>query len=367
MNTIIYLILSLVLGFLITSAVTPYMICLAFKKEWFDTLDTRKIHHGLIPRIGGMAFVPSALVAFVLTFAASTYLGDLTFGGDISHQLPLSSIVCSFIALWIIYAEGMFDDVKGAGYKIKFLIHFLCALLIVSSGIWVNNFYGLFGLYELPWYFGMPFTVLLIMYIINAINLIDGIDGLCSGLSIVAFMFLGTMFFFEGQLSETLLSMSMLGALIAYFAFNVYGTVERHTKIFMGDCGSQVLGLLLSMLVVRLAMHGGEVTHASHSIIVALAPMVVPCLDVIRVMIGRISRGANPFLPDKTHIHHLLLAKGWSQRKSRTFIILIAIFFIGFNCMLDGKININLIFLADIALYLILQTWISHTLKKVKA
>lgn len=366
MNIIIYLFISLALSFFITSIVTPYIISLAFKKEWFDALDARKIHHGLIPRIGGIAFVPSALIAFVLTFVTSICLDDISFDRNVSHQLPLSSIVCCFIALWIIYAEGMFDDVKGVGYKIKFLIHFLCALLIVSSGIWINNFYGLFGLNELPWYVGMPFTVLLIMYIINAINLIDGIDGLCSGLSIVVFLFLGIMFFIENQLAEAILSMSMLGALVAYFRFNVYGKIEQHTKIFMGDCGSQVLGLLLSMLVVRYAMHEEEFSkQLNHTFIVALSPMIVPCLDVIRVMAGRLSRKANPFLPDKTHIHHLLLAKGWSQRKTRLFIIFATVFFIAFNLFLDGKTNINIIFITNIVLYLLLQTWISHNAKQI--
>ena len=360
MNIIIYLILSFILSLLLTAAVIPHIICIAFKKRWFDTLDARKIHHGLIPRIGGMAFVPSAIAASLITLVAYCLLGTTNeIWPCSSNKVSLISIAINLLSLGIIYVEGLTDDIKDIGYKVKFIVHFLCAILVVCSGIWVNNFYGLFGLHEIPWFFGMPFTVLLIVYVINAINLIDGIDGLCSGLTMVAFLFLGSLFYKQNNVVDACFSFSMLGALIAYFWFNVYGKVERHTKIFMGDCGSQVLGLLLSMLAVKYAMHQADDNSSSDALIVAFSLMIIPCLDVIRVTIGRINRGVNPFLPDKTHIHHLLLARGWSQRKARNFIIVVAILFVVLNMVLDTHININIIFIADIMLYLLLILWVS--------
>lgn len=360
MNIIIYLILSFILSFLLTSAVIPQIICIAFKKKWFDTLDARKIHHGLIPRVGGMAFVPSAIATCIMMLVAYCLLGTTDeIWPCSSSNFCLTSFVINLIALGLIYAEGLTDDIKDIGYKVKFMVHFLCAILVVASGIWINNFYGLFGLYEIPWFFGMPFTVLLIVYVINAINLIDGIDGLCSGLTMVAFLFLGSLFYIHGNVIDACLSFSMLGALTSYFWFNVYGKVEKRNKIFMGDCGSQVLGLLLSMLAVKYAMHQAEETSSGDALIVAFSLMIIPCLDVIRVTIGRISRGVNPFLPDKTHIHHLLLARGWSQRKARNFIIVVALFFVILNLLLDTHININIIFIADIMLYMLLLLWIS--------
>lgn len=363
MSTIIYLILNLILGFSITLVVTPYFIHWAFEKKWFDPINNRKVHKGLIPRVGGMAFVPSALVAYALTLVLSTWLGDVCLDGNTSRQFSLSSVICSMIALCTIYVEGAYDDIKEAGYKIKFLVHFLCAMLIVASGVWLNNFYGLFGLYEIPWFVGMPFTVVFFMYVISAINLIDGIDGLCAGLSSIAFLYLGILFSLDGRLVEALLSFSLLGALMAYFDFNVYGKTQKHTKIFMGDCGSQVLGLLLALLVVRYAMHEGKTAFSDHALILSISPLIIPCLDVIRVMIGRISKGNNPFLPDKTHIHHLLLAKGWNQRKTRNFIFSLVTFLIVFNLFFSMITHINVILIADIVLYIGILLWIRRSLR----
>lgn len=363
MNNVVYLILSIVLSFLITFALTPHVICLAFKKQWFDAVDARKIHHGLIPRVGGMVFVPSALISCIASLAAAVLLENQCLD---ECQVSLISFGCIFVSLLMIYAEGIVDDIKGVGYKVKFFVHFLCALLVVASGVWINNFYGLFGLYEIPWVFGVPFSILLIMFVINAVNLIDGIDGLCSGLTMVAFLFLATLFYLQDNMAEACLSLSMFGALASYHCFNVFGRVEKHSKIFMGDCGSQVLGLLLGVLAVRYAMYQADNDHSSGTLIVAFSLMIIPCLDVIRVMLGRIRRGANPFLPDKTHIHHLLLAKGWTQRKTRLFIIAVAILFVVLNLVLDARVNVNIVFAIDIALYLLLQQWIVRTKNKVE-
>ena len=362
MSTIIYLILNLILSFSITLVVIPYFIEWAFKEKWFDPINKRKVHQGLIPRIGGMAFIPSALLVYAIMLVVATFLGDVCWDESYGNQLTLSSGICTSVAIGMIYVEGLYDDMKEAGYKVKFLVHFLSALLIVISGVWLNDFYGLFGINEIPWFVGMPFTVMFFMYVISAINLIDGIDGLCAGLSGIAFFYLGILFYCDGRLPETMLSFSLLGVLVAYFDFNVYGKTQKHNKIFMGDCGSQVLGLLLALLVVRYAMNVENKAVSNNALVLSISPLVIPCLDVIRVMIGRISRGDNPFLPDNTHIHHLLLAKGWNQRKTRNFIFFIVIFLILFNLLFSH--SINLIFIADIALYMGLLLWIRKSLRK---
>lgn len=364
MNTIVYLILCIILSLLLTTAVIPYFIHWAFMKKWFDPINKRKVHQGLIPRIGGMAFIPSALLVYIIMLAIATFLGDVCWDDCAGSQLTLFSVICISVAIGMIYIEGLYDDMKEAGYKIKFLVHFLSALLIVVSGVWFDNFNGLLGLYEIPWFVGMPFTMVFFMYVISAVNLIDGIDGLCAGLSGIAFFYLGILFYSDGRLPETILSFSLLGALMAYFDFNVYGKTQKHTKIFMGDCGSQVLGLLLALLVVRYAMHEDQTGASDHALILSISPLIIPCLDVIRVMIGRISRGDNPFLPDKTHIHHLLLAKGWNQRKTRNFIFFLVTFLIVFNLFLCPNTHINVILIVDIVLYIGLLFWIRKSLRK---
>ena len=325
-------------------------------------MDGRKVHHGLIPRIGGMAFVPSAMAAFALTAAAAAFSGYDIWKADGGAMVSVSSAICFLVSSGLIYAEGTYDDIKGVGYKVKFLVHFLCATLLVLSGTWLDNLYGLFGLYEIEWYVGMPLTVLFFMYVVSAINLIDGIDGLCAGLAIIAFSYSGMLFYFDNALLEAMLSFSMLGALACFFRYNAHGKAQKHDKLFMGDCGSQTTGLLLALLAVRYCTINKEMPcFSGNALILSLSPLVIPCLDVLRVMAGRIGRGCNPFLPDQTHIHHLLLAKGWGQRKTRNFIFGFAILIIAADFFLCRKIDANLVLATDVVLYAGLIRWITHS------
>lgn len=352
-HSIVYIIICIVVGAAITLYATPHTIRLAYKRQWFDSLGDRKIHSEIVPRIGGIVFVPALLTACAISFMTSIVLNDESIKDEVydSDQEVLSFGV---IAMLIIYIEGIIDDIREVGYKQKFLVHFVCALLVVCSGVWLDNLGGLFGLYRIPWYVGMPFSVLLIMYIINAINLIDGVDGLCAGLAMMDFFFIGLLFFLHQELAETCLAMSMFGTLIVFFAFNVYGSIKKRRKIFMGDSGSQVLGLLLSILALTYAAKAKGDYNSGIAITYAFSMFVIPCLDVIRVMVVRICRGRSPFMPDQSHIHHLLLAKGWSQRKTRNCIFLASTTMTAVNIGLHDKININIISAIDVALYIAL-------------
>ncbi len=358
--------LSFFLSFLFSALVTwcmiPRIILISYKKNLFDNIDERKVHKGIVPRLGGVAFVPALVFSFALLFGVFTLMGyHLQSGESLSLRLTLS--LC---ALLILYFEGVTDDLIGVGYKVKFLVQFICALLIVGSGVWLNSLYGLFGIYELPWFVGQPLSVVLIVYIINAINLIDGIDGLASGLSIVALFFLGVLFAENGSVVSACVSFAMLGALIPFFYFNVFGKADKHNKIFMGDCGSQIVGLVVGMLAVHYAMFTpSNVTNAGKdTLVVAFCVLMIPCLDVIRVMMGRLRRGKNPFLPDKTHIHHKFLNLGMSHRTAMLTILMLDTVFILLNIGIVRIININIILAADIVLFTLLQIWLSQLVKR---
>lgn len=170
----------------------PRILIVSFKKKLFDFADERKVHTGIVPRLGGVAFVPSILVTLSLVVGLDSLItGSDNFGE--SYTLELSFGLCSLILL---YFEGIMDDLVGLRYRMKFVIQILCAILVVASGIYLNDFHGLFGLYEISPYFGIPLTVILIVFIINAVNLIDGIDGLASGLCIVSSFFFGMIFYY---------------------------------------------------------------------------------------------------------------------------------------------------------------------------
>lgn len=188
---IINVVLCALIGVVFTLWFIPRILVVSFKKKLFDFADERKVHTGVVPRLGGVAFVPSILISVSLMAGISS----LVLPGDANvFVVPTLQMAFGLCSLILLYFEGIMDDLVGLRYRVKFVIQILCALLIVASGIWLNDFHGLFGLSGLSPWFGVPFSVLLVVFIINAINLIDGIDGLASGLSIVSAFFFGIMF-----------------------------------------------------------------------------------------------------------------------------------------------------------------------------
>ena len=163
---------------LLSAMIIPKISLIAFRRRLFDPLDDRKLHTTHIPRLGGIAFFPCIIMPISLVIACHNLCTD-------SNLLSWEQSTCLltlFSCLFMLYLMGMRDDLIGMRYRAKFIIQTLCGLLLVASGFCFDNLYGLFGIYELPYYVGIPFTVFIIVYIMNAINLIDGIDGLASGL-----------------------------------------------------------------------------------------------------------------------------------------------------------------------------------------
>lgn len=171
--------------------------------------------------------------------------------------------------------------------------------------LWINDLYGLLGIYAIPNWIGIPFTILTIVFITNAINLIDGIDGLASGLSSVALLVFGLLFIEKGLWMYSMLAFSTLGVLVPFFYYNVFGNAERARKIFMGDTGSLTLGYILSFLAIKYSQNNPEViSNTKGTFLIAFSTLIIPAFDVIRVVMVRLRNGKSPFEPDKNHIHH---------------------------------------------------------------
>ena len=209
-------------------------------------------------------------------------------------------------------------------------------------------------------------TIFLIVFVINAVNLIDGIDGLASGLSCVALLFLGILFLYEGKETSSLLAFTTLGALIPFFYYNVFGIAKKRYKIFMGDTGALVIGLILSILTVKFAclVRKEGVEMAYPFIVVSFSVLLVPGFDVIRVVLHRYRMGQPLFLPDKNHIHHKFLALGCSHRKAMFTILALASLFIILNMALCSYININVLIMLDVVLWTALHVWLTSKIKK---
>ena len=212
---------------------------------------------------------------------------------------------------------------------------------------------------------GIPFTVLTIVFITNAVNLIDGIDGLASGLSSVALLVFGVLFIEKGLWMYSIIAFSTFGVLVPFFYYNVFGSVERARKIFMGDTGSLTLGYILSFLAVKYSQNNLVVTsYTEGAFVIAFSTLIVPSFDVIRVVMLRIRNGKSPFEADKNHIHHKFLAMGFTPRKALITILLISCSFSAINIFFMPWVNNTVMLIGDITIWIGLNLWWDHLIKK---
>ncbi len=345
----------------ISGFIIPQILLIAFRKNLFDDTDPRKIHKGFVPRLGGIAFFPSILFSIMLMLG----IGRLFSSELINDVLPASFTAFCFIicGVIILYLVGIADDLIGVKYRAKFIAQILAAALVVTGGIYMNNLHGFLGFHTFPLAVSIALTILLVVFITNAINLIDGIDGLASGLSAIACAFYGYVFFRVGLYIYSMLAFATLGTLIPFFYYNVFGNVDKHRKIFMGDTGALTIGLILSALCIRIT-HIEDVHHAVNMGVVAFAPLLIPCFDVVRVYLHRLKAHKSPFMPDKTHIHHKLLALGIHQRMAMPIIIAASFILTALNYWLSIYINITLLFAMDLIVWLICNTLLSRAIRR---
>ncbi len=334
--------LSMTIGFVSI----PQIISFCQKRQLFDLPDARKVHTNRIPRLGGIAFMPSMMVSFLLAIIA--LVGQR---GGLRIDINTWSLIF-MISLVMIYTVGLIDDLIGLEAMLKFVVQIIAASLLPLAGLYINNLYGLFGIYEISFWIGAPLTVLVIVFIDNAMNLIDGIDGLCAGLSMLALLgFLGC-FWTEGLHIYCLLIAGLAGVLVPYFYFNVFGKAERNMKIFMGDSGSLTLGFILGFLFVKYVMDNRAVMPFCESrMVMAYSLLIVPTFDVVRVVLCRLRHHRPIFGADKCHIHHKLMAAGLTMHQALVTILALAVGFLLVNTTIYAAIGLTWTFLADTLLF----------------
>lgn len=268
----------------------------------------------------------------------------------------LHFLICGLILL---YLAGLKDDLTGLRYRSKFIIQIFAVCMLPISGLWINNLYGLFGIHELSPWIGIPFTLFVAVYIINSINLIDGLDGLASGLANLSLCILGIVSFYYELWIYAILAFATLGTLIPFFLYNVFGKAEHCKKIFMGDTGSLVLGYLLAFLIIRYSYCQPEIiSHPEKAFIISFSTILVPVFDVCRVMLFRLRKGKHIFMADTSHIHHKLLSIGFTPRKAMVSILGMSVVFWVTNTLLLSRLDINMLFGADIVIWIGLNLWL---------
>lgn len=358
------LVITLVVSFAFTALLMPWLIELCRQKGLYDQPNERKVHHNKIPRLGGLLSAPAMSIGIVAGFL---YLGVSVE----SSQLPVFrlSTMILMAGLFLIYLIGVLDDLLGLSARVKFAVQVAASAFMPLCGLYINNLYGLFGLWEIPFWAGSALTVFACLLIVNSVNLIDGIDGLSSGLSMLALTAFAALFWELGVESYTLVSLGLIGAVAAFFFFNVFGSERRGTKTFMGDTGSLVLGYTLAYLSIKYAMNNPSVlAPRPHGMVVVITLLAVPVFDLVRVACMRLVHGKGIFHPDKTHIHHLALAAGCSMSWALVLIVALQLLIMAVNVLLVRlAININLLLLVDVLLYGALITLLRRQRDRIAA
>lgn len=365
MQITLFLLFGFFLSILFGMVIIPRILVISHKKRLYDIPDSRKVHTTPVPRLGGLSFFPVILMSMflVIGFRLYTWPADLS---SLSFNM-LYEYLFLFVGMTLLYLVGVCDDLVGVGYRYKFAVQIVAALLLVLSGNWFDSLGGLFGIYSVPFWIGIPFTVFIVVYVTNAINLIDGIDGLASGLCCISLSVLSVTFFVCDQYIYALLAVCTLGVLMPFWCYNVFGNAKRGHKLFMGDGGSLTLGYVISFLIIHMSVSNEVSPSISNPyMVVAFSTVVVPLLDVIRVVLHRLRERKNPFLPDKNHFHHKLLRTGIRVRMVLVYIIAVSAFFIVLNSLLAWRVNITYLFLLNLFCWSFLHLGLNQLIKRNK-
>lgn len=365
LNWPIIMVCAVGISILLTLLVMPQILHVSIAKRLFDRPNGRKIHNGIIPRLGGFAFLPVIILTLGLMLVIpSAYSLEIAILGSPDFIVSLPDIIVLISAMMIMFLTGLYDDLLGVKYWVKFLAQLLAAILLVEAGDYILNYNHLLGISETTVAMGKIISAFLIIYVVNALNLIDGIDGLAAGISVVALGYYGMILYMEHLFLFALLSWVAGASVAVFWVFNVFGSKKNHTKIFMGDIGSLSLGLFIAFMMIIVAKDGrGASAWGIQPMVLALCPLVIPLFDVIRVFCVRIMNGKSPFMPDKNHIHHLMLAAGLSMKAVMVVLIVLQVCIVVFDLFVSEVAGINLILIYDLIIYIIFVTVIAAVTK----
>lgn len=322
--------------------VIPTILRLAHRFKWYDLPDHRKIHTGLIPRLGG----PGMYLSFLCVALLTPILVTLITGGTVTVGYTLRFIAL-FLGVSLIQAIGLIDDFRPIKALLKFFLQLLAAIIVTAGGFLIRSvtlpYLGSLGL----GLFAYPITVLWLVGISNAVNLIDGMDGLAGGISAFAALSMGIIALIQGSTVTSVLCFALFGAILGFLVFNF-----PPAKIFMGDSGSLFLGFCLAVFPL---VGGISKVSAFGTLLVPVTLLTIPILDISTSVIRRLRNKVSIIHPDKEHIHHKLLDMGLNQRQ-----ILWVLY--GFSLYLSVVAITSVILPREVNVYLIFVVWVGSLL-----
>ncbi|HEX7674846.1 MAG TPA: MraY family glycosyltransferase [Bdellovibrio sp.] len=332
---------SFVVAFMISVIAIPSIIKVADLKHLMDEPDsTRKLHVKRTPTLGGI----SIFAATIFSYSAVADFLEIKY--EIKMMIP---------ALILLFFAGVKDDILILSPLKKLFTQFICAALITIIGnMRITSLWGMFGITDISPFTGALLTFLVVVSLINAFNLIDGVDGLAGGLGFIASMFFGIWFALTNATASAILSFSLAGSLLGFLFFNY-----RNAKIFMGDTGSMILGFIISILAIKFieSNRASDIVSSPFYIKaapgVAIAAVLIPLLDMTRIFFHRVLQGKSPFSADRNHIHHLLIDLGLSPLQVTLCLHFFAIAFIGIGLLLRELRSMNLVLILIVLITLL--------------
>ena len=313
LNATLFCVCSFIVSFLIVYVSIPSIVNVARIKGLFDEPGIRKCHFQKTPNLGGIAIFAAIIITTGLFLDART-------NRELLYLLA---------SLTVVFFIGIKDDILIIAPSKKLLGEIIAALiLIVLGNLRFTSLHGFLGIYNIDYTSSVLLSCFVMIVIINGFNLIDGIDGLAAGIGILVSLTFGSWFFLIGSINYAVMCTIVSGALLAFFGFNVFGSVN---KIFMGDTGSLIIGFIISVFVIQfneanLTYTGPFSFQAAPAI--SFGFLIIPLFDTLRVFILRVSKGQSPFRPDMNHLHHRVLKLGFSHAEATVLISGVNIFFI---------------------------------------
>lgn len=303
MIDLILVLAALFASFIIGHFSIPSILTIAREKHLYDEPDERKVTKRRVPTLGGAA------IFLALTVSTTLFCYKYIF-------LELPYIV---VALIILFYIGIKDDILDISARSKSIIQLVAtAIVIFVADLYIKDFHGFITSAPVPYWIAVFVTIFMVMLIINGFNLIDGIDGLASGIGIVSSFAFTIIFITRNEYQYAIFAASLTGVLISFFMYNVFGL---RNKLFMGDTGSMLVGLSISIMAIRYLNDPGTDGYTQISPSLLYGIIAYPLTDTLRVFFIRLKSGNSPFKPDKNHIHHSFLRLGYKHYKA-TFLIL---------------------------------------------
>ena len=328
------IIFSLITAFFISFLAIPRLIEFAHKLKVFDNGGDRASHEGSTPFFGGIAIFTGVICSLL-------FWADIE---DIQYIL---------VSILIVFIVGLIDDLRQITAFKKLIGQIIATLILIFFGdLQIDSMHGVLGVYDLPIWASLSFTIFVVIVITNGFNLIDGVAGLAGGIGLIASLSFGAVALIMEQNDMVLIAFTLAGALLAFLRYNF-----NPAKIFMGDTGSLVVGMTLSVLAINTIKFGlitedFKLPHKGP--LLAIVILAIPLFDSLRVFIVRTSKGIGPFSPGRDHIHHALLDLGFGHKRTALILYFIsALLIFGSYFLLELNVNLSIAILALFSYFLL--------------